>query len=102
MDVNGLGMSKVRTHGLRSSIGNKVCELSNVSWGFAGKSGSFWLPQHHDGVNIKLLDFWGRHAVPAASALSRKDATGGKWRFLGASTLLTLECCIRNTGWEGT
>lgn len=38
----------------------------------------------------QLLNFWGRHVVPAASALSSKDATGGKWRFLGASTLLTL------------
>lgn len=32
-----------------------VCELSNVSCGFAGKSGSFRLPQHHDGVNINFL-----------------------------------------------
>jgi hypothetical protein len=61
MDVNGFGMSKVRTRGLRSSIRDKGCEYVScqtsvrVSGGFAGKSGSFRLPQHHGRVNINFL-----------------------------------------------
>jgi len=56
MDVNGLGMTKVRPDGLRSSTRNKGrgCELSNVSCGSAGSSFQA-TPTSHDRVDINFL-----------------------------------------------
>ena len=93
MDVNGSGCPRYgRTASAAESvIGMRVCELSNVSCGFVGKSSSFRPPQHHDEVNINFL---------TSGVIMRLQPRCYGWkvaRFLAASTLLTLRCCIRCT-----
>jgi hypothetical protein len=74
----------VRTRGLRSSIRNKGCVYVSCQTSVADLLASRVLSGYPTSrpSQYQLLDFWGRHAAPAASALSRKDATdesGDSW-----------------------
>jgi hypothetical protein len=61
-------------------------------------------PQHQRPSPYQLLEFWGRHAAPAASALFRKVMP--RVEIVNFSVrprvLFTLGCYIRNTGGRGS
>ena len=74
--------------------------LSNVDCGFAGRS--FQATPSRKNQH-RLLEFWGRHAAPAASALYRMVTLRLSNSRCAPSTLLTPSVAYTNTAvWEGT